>query len=91
MQVDATKIIGISASIFTGISLLPQFIKLIKEKKAENVSFGMIAILFIGLVLWVIYGVFKKDYIIIVANSISLLINILIVIFSIKYKKNDKK
>jgi len=87
MSAQVTQIIGIAASVFTGISLLPQLIKLLKEKKAENVSFGMIAILFVGLILWITYGVFKKDLIIIIANSFSLIINVLIVIFSIIYKK----
>jgi MtN3 and saliva related transmembrane protein len=87
MSLPAAQIIGIGASVCTGISLLPQLIKIIKEKKAESVSMVMIGVLFTGLLLWTIYGVFKKDFIIIISNSFSLLMNILIVIFSIKYKE----
>jgi MtN3 and saliva related transmembrane protein len=84
---DSTLYIGLAASIFTATSLLPQLIKMIKEKKANDISRLMLSILFIGLGLWVWYGVRKSDYIILVSNSFSLLINLSIVILSIRYKK----
>lgn len=87
---DTTTIIGIAASVFTGTSLLPQFVKLLKEKKAENISVGMLAVLFAGLALWVWYGALKKDWIIIISNGFSLLINILTLSFTLKYKKASK-
>ncbi len=87
---DTTSLIGIAASIFTGTSLLPQFIKLLKEKKAENISVGMLAVLFAGLLLWVWYGALKKDWIIIISNAFSLLINIMTLILTFKYKNASK-
>lgn len=79
-------IAGIAASAFTAISLTPQLAKVIKEKKAEDVSMAMLGILFAGLVLWIVYGSLKKDWIIIISNSFSLLINIMLSIVSLKYK-----
>lgn len=84
---DSTLYIGLAASIFTATSLLPQLIKMIKEKKANDISRLMLSVLFIGLGLWVWYGVRKSDYIILVSNSFSLLLNLGIVILSIRYKK----
>jgi MtN3 and saliva related transmembrane protein len=81
------KIVGIAASILTAISLMPQLIKLLREKKAENVSLGMLAILFAGLGLWTYYGFLKKDWIIIIANAFSLIVNITLAVFTIKYKQ----
>jgi MtN3 and saliva related transmembrane protein len=83
---NTTEIIGILASIFTATALIPQLIKLVREKKSENISLGMMAVLFIGLVFWVWYGFMKDDWIIIISNAFSLLINIITVILSIKYK-----
>jgi MtN3 and saliva related transmembrane protein len=80
-------IIGVLASTFTAVSLLPQLFKVIKEKEAENVSLGMLAILFAGLGLWVYYGILKDDWIIIISNCFSFLVNLTLVIFAIKYKK----
>ena len=81
-------IIGITASACTAFSLLPQLIKLLKEKKAENISLGMLAILFAGLGLWIYYGVLKTDWIIIISNSFSFILNVILVFFAIKYKEN---
>jgi uncharacterized protein with PQ loop repeat len=44
-----TQWVGIGAGICTGISLLPQLLKIIKEKKADAISWGMLAILLAGL------------------------------------------
>ncbi len=83
------SIIGVIASICTAVSLIPQLIKLLKEKKAENVSLVMLAVLFVGLGLWIWYGVLKEDWIIIVSNSFSFIINIILAYFAIRYKKKN--
>jgi MtN3 and saliva related transmembrane protein len=80
-------IIGILASIGTGTSLLPQLIKIIKEKKADDISLVMLVVLFTGLGLWVYYGILKKDWIIIISNAFSLVVNICIVLLTLRYKK----
>lgn len=84
---DTTQLIGIGASIGTGISLLPQLIKLVKEKKPENLSLVMMLVLLTGLVLWVIYGIRKQDVIIILSNGFSILLNLTILILSVIYRK----
>jgi MtN3 and saliva related transmembrane protein len=83
---DTTQVIGIAASVGTGLALLPQLIKLINEKKAENVSTAMMLVLLTGLVLWVIYGIRKEDWIIIISNGFSILLNVTILILSRIYK-----
>ena len=83
---DFTQIVGIVAGILTAVSMLPQLLKILKEKKAENVSIWMLIILILGLVLWTVYGVMKKDWPIIVTNSFSILLNLVLVFFRHKYK-----
>lgn len=84
---DSTQIIGIAAGIFTATSLLPQVIKTLKEKKAEDVSLLMLLVLQAGLILWIIYGFKREDMPIIITNCFSLLVNITMVILRIRYKK----
>jgi len=81
------QVIGIIAGICTGISLLPQLIKIIKEKKADNISYFMLFILLTGLAGWIWYGILKKDYPIIITNSFSFLVNIAIIFFTIRFQK----
>lgn len=80
------NIIGIAAGVCTSVSLLPQLIKMIKEKKATDISVVMLITLLTGLVLWIWYGILKKDLPIIVTNGVSLLLNILIIILRQYYK-----
>jgi MtN3 and saliva related transmembrane protein len=82
-----TQIIGISASVLTATSLLPQLVKLIRKKEAEDVSLGMLAILFCGLGLWVYYGYLREDWIILLANAFSFTVNVLVMILTIRYKR----
>ncbi|MCK7554740.1 SemiSWEET transporter [Chitinophaga sedimenti] len=84
------KVIGIAASVATGISLLPQLIKLLRERKAENLSLGMMAVLLSGLILWVIYGIYQEDYIIVTSNSVSLVLNVCIIVLSLKYRQGKE-
>ena len=86
-----TQIIGIVAGIFTSISLLPQLIKILKHKKAEDISLFYLVILFVGLSLWVWYGALRDDLPIIVTNGFSLVINGVIIGFGIRYKNAHRE
>ena len=79
-------IIGIGASILTGISMMPQLVKTFKEKKAGDISLGMLALLLAGLGLWTWYGVEKSDWIISISNAFSFLVNAMLAVLSLKYK-----
>ncbi|HLP50031.1 MAG TPA: SemiSWEET family transporter [Chitinophagales bacterium] len=80
--------IGIAASALSAFCMLPQLIKIAKEKAAENISIPMLITLILGLSLWLTYGALKKDYIIVLSNAISVGINIAILVLSVFYKGN---
>jgi MtN3 and saliva related transmembrane protein len=82
-----TEWIGILAGIFTAVSLIPQIVKIVKEKKSENISFAYLAILLAGLALWVVYGVLRKDVPVIATNVTSIVINLVTVFVGLKYRK----
>lgn len=82
------KIIGIAASLLTATAAIPQLVKLVKEKKAEDVSVVMFLVLLAGLGLWAYYGFLKEDFILIVSNSFSFLLNLTVLILTLKYKSS---
>lgn len=86
----STELIGIAAGICTAISLLPQLIKIIREKEARNISLFYLVILLAGLSLWIWYGVLKDDLPIIATNVVSLVLNVAIIVMGIKYKRKGK-
>src|SRR4051812_14460541 len=86
-DMEMTEWIGITAGVFTATSMLPQVIKVFKEKKAEDISLLMLIVLLTGIALWIVYGSFKKDLPIIATNAFSLLVNLVLIVLRIKYKK----
>ena len=82
-----TPVIGLAAGICTATSLLPQVIKTVREKRAEDVSLLMLIVLMAGLILWIIYGIKRSDTPIILTNSFSMLMNLAMIILGIRYKK----
>lgn len=86
---DYEEIIGIAAGVLTSVSQLPQLFKTVKQKDAKSLSVGMLVVLTAGIGLWVYYGVMKKDMPIIVTNSFSELVNIILLFVCIKYKAKE--
>lgn len=78
--------IGIVAGILTSVSLIPQLVKIIREKKAHNISYLMLIVLVCGLSCWVWYGILRNDMPIIITNGFSVLVNCFVIFFTIKYK-----
>ena len=79
-------IIGTIAGILTSVSMIPQLIKVLKEKDVENLSWGMIAVLLTGVSLWVVYGIMRDELPIILSNGFSVLVNTTLLIYYFKYK-----
>ncbi len=66
------QIIGFSAAFLTMFAFIPQIAKAIKTKSVKDVSLITLLQLSLGVFLWIIYGLYLKDIIIITANSITL-------------------
>ncbi|MBD1431345.1 SemiSWEET transporter [Sphingobacterium sp. DN00404] len=82
-------IIGIAAGILTSISMLPQLIKILKEKDVENISPYMITILLTGVSLWVAYGIMLNEWPIILSNAFSVFVNATLLICYFLFSKNN--
>ena len=84
---DLVTGVGIGASILTATCLIPQLIKLIKEKKSDGVSAGMLIVLCAGLALWIYYGILRQDLIIVVSNSFAALVNLCTFFLTIYFRR----
>ena len=79
-------ILGLVAATLTTIAAFPQIIKTIKMKETKDISLLMYAFLCSGMILWLIYGIFIQNIPIILANSIALVLNLIVLSFKLKYK-----
>ncbi len=83
---DIVTIIGLIAAAFTTIALLPQLIKIVKTKSTKDISLGMFMFYCGGVLLWFVYGVFRNDFAIMLANSLAFVQALVILMFKAKYK-----
>ena len=83
------SVLGIIAGVLTSISMIPQLIKVIREKNAQDLSLVMILVLITGLSLWVWYGILKNELPIIISNAFAVLINITLLICIFLYQKKS--
>lgn len=81
------EIIGLVAAVITTSSFLPQVFKAYKTKDTKSLSLTMYVALFIGTVMWMIYGIYLKSLSIILANAITALSTLYLVILIVKHKK----
>lgn len=68
---DFTQIIGFSAAVLITGANIPQAVKIIRTKSAKGISSWSYGILLLANICWVVYGILKSDYPIIISNSIS--------------------
>ena len=84
MNVD---IFGYLAAILTTAAFLPQLIKTLKTKKADDVSLTTLIMFIIGVLFWIIYGFKISSTPILVANLITLTLNLFILIAKIYFSE----
>lgn len=78
------EVIGLSAAFLTTSAFIPQLYKIYKEKNADSISLTMYIILFTGVILWFVYGVLIGSLSIIIANGVTALLQLSIIIFKLK-------
>ena len=90
MQMDSFNtidVLGFVAGIFTTIAFIPQVIKTWNSKSAEDVSFLMFIFFLLGVLLWCAYGWEIHSIPVIIANAITFILALSIIILKILYEK----
>ena len=79
-------VIGLVAAILTSSAGLPQFIKSLRTKSTKDLSLFMIIQFLVGVTLWTIYGILKKDAAILFAQAIAYIFYLSLLVLKLKYK-----
>lgn len=79
--------VGLFGALLSSITFVPQVVKAWKTKSVGDLSIWMIFILLGNVSTWLFYGVVKNDIAIIVANTIILLLSLLMLYFKLYFKK----
>ena len=82
------EIIGLIAAVFTTSSFFPQVLKIWKTKQTKDISTTMYIAMMIGTCFWLTYGILINSLAIIVANIISGLLVLFVLIFKLVNRNN---
>lgn len=83
---DVITIVGLLGGTLTTISFFPQVIRIWKTRSTKDLSLSMFLLFAAGVVMWLIYGIFSRQWPIILANLVTLVLSIIILIFKAIYK-----
>jgi MtN3 and saliva related transmembrane protein len=80
-----TDAIGYLAATLTTAAFIPQAWLTWKTKRADGVSLGMYSIFTLGVALWLVYGLVIGAWPIVIANAITLVLALFILVMKIRY------
>ena len=81
------EIFGYIAAFLTTAAFLPQLLKTLKTKKADDVSLTTLIMFIIGVLSWIFYGYKIDSTPILIANLITLILNLMILILKIFFAR----
>ena len=76
--------LGYLAAFCTTVAFIPQAVKVYKTKHTKDISLGMFSLLNFGFVFWLIYGIILNSYPIILANAITIIFAIYILVTKLR-------
>ena len=82
------ELLGYIAGICTAVVFLPQSIKTLKTKDVEGLSLSTYVIYNIGMISWILYGVYLHSIQMIIFNSISFVFSFIILYMIATRKKS---
>jgi len=80
------EIIGLMAALFTTAAFIPQVYRTWKTKSVDELSLTMYVVFLTGIILWLIYGLNINSISIILANTVTGLLVLILIYFKLKYK-----
>ena len=83
------EIIGFVAALLTTYAFVPQVVKIWKSKSSKGVSVSMYLVLLLGVFLWGVYGYLIDSMSIMIANTVTGLLQLMILILILMNKNKD--
>jgi MtN3 and saliva related transmembrane protein len=80
-----SDLIGYIAATFTTLAFLPQALHTFRTRDVRGISLGMYALFTAGVALWLIYGIALGAWPIIVANAVTLVLALSILVMKLRY------
>ena len=85
------NLFGTIAAILTTVAFFPQLSRTWTTKSADDVSFLMLVLFITGVLLWTIYGWKIHALCVIIANIITFILNLSILVLKIIFNKGNSR
>lgn len=85
-MLDKFEIIGLIAATLTTAAFIPQVYKVVKTKSTDSLSLTMYIVFFVGIVLWLIYGIHLNSLAMILSNIVTGVLALILIIYKLRYK-----
>ena len=77
--------IGYAAAFCTTAAYVPQVVRLWRTRSTGDISLGMFLVLVTGLALWLVFGVLKGEWPLMLANGVTLVLALTILLFKLRH------
>lgn len=87
MELNMVEMIGILAGCCTTASFVPQVLHSWRTKSVKDISLRMYLLLSSGILLWLVYGFNIGSLSVVLANSVTFVLVVSILIMKVRYSK----
>lgn len=89
-EINSSEIFGVSAATLSTIAFLPQVLKTWRTRSANDVSYALLLTFSAGCFCWVIYGFQVDAQPVIIANALTLTLNLAILAMKFTFENEPK-
>lgn len=82
-------LVGSMAAALTTVSFVPQLVRALRTKRMQDVSPYLMALYASGTSLWLVYGIFRDDWVIIGANATGTALNLALLYLKYRYSRSS--
>lgn len=80
--------LGYAGATLTTCSFVPQLLRVWRSRSAHDISTGMYVMFIVGLLLWIIYGFWISAWPIVIANSVTALLALSILVLKARFGRS---
>ena len=84
---NSIDLLGSLAGVLTTVAFVPQVLKTWRSRSARDISYGMFLLFSLGVALWLVYGLALRAYPIVVANGVTLVLALAVVVMKFRFER----
>jgi MtN3 and saliva related transmembrane protein len=84
----AVENLGFVAAFCTTAAFVPQLVRVLRLRSARDISLPTFLMFSVGVLLWLIYGVYTGSKPVIASNVVTLVLSVSILILKLRYDRN---